>query len=252
MTREEIAEAFSAGANRANVEKVVSDSRKAVQERRQPCFWMRLQPHPELRKEVPLGSPDLRAMLMDPAATGNRRLGWNFVKELTEPKLGARGLRHAYEAGDEHTLVGRDGTIEFQTPLERLHWQGSERELGPYALMELPVSLLRLGAAFFGKFGDGVSDVYVDFLFVGLHGWKLREGSPRSPASPLHTTSTFEETDDLAPVRPFRFSRAELIAEPDWCAFRILTFVYEAFGFGEDAIPPEFDRTSRRLDIPRG
>jgi hypothetical protein len=46
---------------------------------------------------------------------------------------------------------------------------------------------------------------------------------------------------------PLRFTYEEIRRTPDRCAFRLVRLLYEAFGFPEGAVPPEYDRRSGRL-----
>jgi len=252
MTRDEVATKFKTEENPdSSLEKRLLVDREAVQGSKKPSFWMMIQPHPELsHQDLKLADPALKELLTNPLATGNRRSGWNFVVELEQPKVERRGLGHGYD-DDEYVLIRRDGAIVSRVPLERLHWKGGDHEIWPYALLEFPVSLMRLAATFFQRWGPNVDYVLVDFAFVGLAGWTLRGGSPRSPAGRFGAPAPFKDRD-LVPPRPFRFDRSELLEEPDRCGLRVITFVYEAFGYFEQSIPPEFDRISGKLAFPSG
>ena len=109
---------------------------------------------------------------------------------------------------------------------------------------------MRLAAKLFEKWGAGISEILVDFAFVGLRDWTLWGGSPRDPSGRFRPPPPFEE-DDLVPAKPFRFTREEIITEPDRCGLRLITFIYQAFGYEESDVPPEFDRKTGVLVIPR-
>jgi hypothetical protein len=190
-----------------------------------------------------------KALLTDPARTGNRSSGWNFIRELGYPQPFGKGLRlkDAFEEMEIHFT----GAIVFAATLSRLHWKGGENEIWPYALLEFPVSVMRLAAKLFELWGSEISEVLVDFAFVGLQGWTLWGGSPRDPSGRFRPPPPFEEYD-LVPPKPFRFTKEEIINEPDRCGLRLITFIYRAFGYEESAIPPEFDRKTGVLVIPRG
>ena len=254
MSREEIRERFSRSAEDGQVsekqllaerEQVLRDAHK----RDEALFWIGIQPVPELDdRSFDVEDKILEELLMNPAATGSRANGWNFVRELSWPRIGTRGLRRA-DTIDE-IEIRRTGAIVFSTALERLHWKGGEHEIWPYALLEYPVSLMRLAARVFEKWGAKDLEVLVDFAFVGLQGWTLRGGSPRSPfGRRYHDPEVFQE-DDLLPAKPFRFSRSEVVEEPDRCALRLITLIYQAFGYPKDAIPPELDQKTGALTIP--
>ncbi len=255
MSRAEIARTFAESRQNRDAEDLVPkrllDARERIQKEKRPCFWMKIQPVPELRLgQIDVDDDDLRKLLMDPAATSNRHGAWTFVRELQAPISNTRGI-HTGSENDGYVEIQRDGAIEFRLPLDRLHWKGKEHEIWPFALLEFPVSLMRLGGRFIGGWCPDVASVLVDCAFVGLRGWSLREGSPLSPQFPMVATGpgNFSE-DDLVPMLPFRFEREQIIDEPDRCGLRLITFVYEAFGYGAEAIPPEFDRLSGKLVIP--
>jgi hypothetical protein len=168
---------------------------------------------------------------------------------LSRPELRSNALRQGYDE-NECIEIDSSGGITFRIPLGRMHWKGQPREIWPFALLEFPVSVMRLAARVLERWGGAASQVLVDFVFVDLRGWSLRGGSPRSPSGRFREPSIFNEADDLKPIRAFRFARAEAITEPDRCGLRLITFIYQAFGLGAEAIPPEFDRNSGVLAIP--
>lgn len=250
MSREEIAAKFrETKPTTERVEDQLLDERRQVQLEKKPRFWMKIQPSHEWDWQAfDSNDPALRDLLMNPTASGNRRDGWNVLHELKEPKLRSNGVRHGYD-DEEYVELQKTGSLELRVPLERFHWKGGERELWPYALLEFPVSLFRLASKFFETWGaEQTGEVLVDFTFVELRGWSLRRGSPRRPRYGL-APEIYGEFDHLAPPKPFRFQREEVVAEPDRCGARVIAFVYEAFGYGEDAIPPELDREKGRLVI---
>ena len=264
MSREEIAAAFRATGD-AGEEKArarLLEDRETVRKMNKPCFWMKVVPDPAVELHpTELTSPAFRELLMNPAATGNRSAGWNFVLELREPQLDQRGLRHGYD-GQDFVQVHDTGAIEYRVPLDRLHWRGDPGEIWPYALIEFPVSVIRLASKVYAQWGPDVLRVFVDYTFVGLRGWSLRSGSPRHPAPRLLQRRVFgggdeadsspaAQDDDLVPARALEFTRQELVDEPDRCGLRTVQRIYAGFGFGPAAIPPEFDQEAGRLVIPR-
>ncbi len=250
MSREEIASRFGAkGHSRDEAETGLLTDRQRVQRTRRPGFWMKIQPVPELDSQTfDVNDRKLWRLLMDPAATGNRSAAWNFVLELRQPVVSSSGLRHG-DGDDSYVQVKRNGAIEFRATLDRLHWKRPEPEIWPYALIEFPVSLMRLAAKLVESKGPEVTHVLVDFAFIGMRGRTLRPGSPRYPAIGTRKPEAFAD-DDLVPDKPFRFDRDELINAPDRCGLRLVTRIYEGFGFDADAIPPEFDQGSGTLVIP--
>ena len=210
-----------------------------------------VQPVPEFELEPQ--DEALAELLTNPAATGNRRnSAWNFVLELSRPKLGRHGLRNGNDDDVGYIEVQRSGAVVFKIPLERLENLDHEHQIQPYALLEFPVSVIRLAAKVLERWGPDASVVLVDFAFVGLRGWSLRRGSPQSPSGRFGPPPEFKEFDDLVPPKPFRFKREDLIEEPDRCGLRLITFVYEAFGHPAKDIPPELDPGTGTLVLPPG
>lgn len=50
----------------------------------------------------------------------------------------------------------------------------------------------------------------------------------------------------------WQLSYEEIRQAPDRCAFKLVRFVYEAFGFPDEAVSPEYDRKAGRLALPEG
>ena len=253
MSREEIRKQFSQATDEGEViEKQLLAAReqalRAANKDHEARFWMKIQPVPEFdHQRFDIGDKALEVLLMDPAATGSRRNGWNFIRELTRPRIGASGLKRSDKM--DEIEIQRTGAIVFSTALDRLHWNGAAHEIWPYALLEYPVSVMRLAAKVGGTWGGEVSHLLVDFAFAGLRDWTLRGGSPRLPSGRYHHLQPFKE-DNLEPIKPFKFNKEDLVTEPDRCTLSLITFVYEAFGYEKEAIPPEFDQKTGTLIIP--
>ena len=84
-----------------------------------------------------------------------------------------------------------------------------------------------------------------------LRGWSLRPGSPSNwfPLSRAPKAHIFE-LDDFILDRPLELKLDDLLEQPDRCGYRLIRRIYEAFDFGEDAIPAEYDRKTGRLILP--
>ena len=50
---------------------------------------------------------------------------------------------------------------------------------------------------------------------------------------------------------PLAIAWDELEASPDACSWRLLELAYEFFGLGPEAMPPEFNQQTRRLELAR-
>src|SRR5262249_60933005 len=92
-------------------------------------------------------SEELRRLLVDPAASGNRASGWMVVNPYLQPKLSRDALAIARDT-EGATRILRNGGLEYIGPLDRLWHEnipgGPQRQIYPFALLELPVSLMRL------------------------------------------------------------------------------------------------------------
>ena len=255
MSRQDLAEAFGLGRpNADDGEKDLLKEKSKVEAEKTPCFWMMVQPVGLNDLDLDIQDPALRELLTKPEKTRNRSSAWTFVFEMAKPKPGPTGLRN----GDEQEgaiEIRRTGAVWFKVPQARLEDFHRPHEIYPDALLEFPVSVMRLASVLLERWGGGVDDVLVDFALVGFGAWSLRAGSPRSPAYSYNRISrprTLEGVDVLVRPKPFHFKKEEVVGEPDRCGLRLISFVYEAFGHLEDAIPPEFDRRRGTLFLPLG
>jgi hypothetical protein len=270
MTRAELRKAFRESEEphgpREKVKQRILGVREQLQKAGNDRFWMQMAPLKPL--EVDPQSEELRELLEEPEATGNRRAGWIVVgRGLAE--LRKRRLVLVWpppQWGDEgkyrqETEIRADGTITYSAPLEVLFWSPSTdptreeetKQIWPFALLELPVSFMRLASRVYeGRLTD--EDLLLaDLALLSLQGVVLRPSSPSAPwrsgriRYDYFTDRQEYPEDDFTLVEPLELTFAEVSREPDRCAFRLVRLVYEAFGFGEEAIPVEFDRRAGRL-----
>jgi hypothetical protein len=233
LTREEI---FDTTRDAATVE--ILKERQRIQEAAEQKLWLALKPMPAI--ELDLRDRNLTALLLDPALTGNRRSGWSFSTFGEEPHVKAGRLVTAGE--DPRTVeIRRNGFLSFSVPLESLWWKGDASEIWPPILWEYSLSALRLARKVYSDHLSSDAWIVADLALIGVKGWKLRPGSPRSGSF------RFLEADDLLLEKPLLFSRQDLLQEPDRCGARLLERVYEAFGYGREAFPPEYDQETGRL-----
>jgi hypothetical protein len=264
MTREEV---LSAPPDEDVVRRLLDEqrenSRRSIPEG--GLFWMRIEPSEPLTLDLDrLLETDL---LIDPTATRNRRVGFNFTAAFVlgglepGPVMDGKG-RHAIRIGREDqfelTLEARGG-VSMTAPLKSFSAAGATppelgRLLWPFDLLELPVSVFRLLDAIHSR-----SDLWpravppstrfwAHLALYGLQGWHLRPGSPGKWGYRPPAAARFEEMDFIL-ERPLVFRLAEL-REPDNCGYRLVSRIYESFGFPDSAIPGEFDRKLRRLVLP--
>jgi hypothetical protein len=248
MSREEILRAESSSDDESRAIRTLHEEKTALQKQRTGLFWVRIQPLVPI--QVPLRETWIEELLKDPRRSGNRPMGWNFAYPSRTPTRKPDRLVHG-EGSSRHTEILRDGGLSFRTPVENLHWKGSEREIWPYVLLELPVSLFRLAAAIYKRVKvPPETEVAGDLAIFGLRGWTLRPGSPQSLIYRIGDASRFEDSVDFVREDPLELRCREILEEPDKCAVRLVARVYEAFGYGNDDVPREFDWDSGRLLIP--
>ena len=147
------------------------------------------------------------------------------------------------------TVLAAGGSIRFSLPAEHLFFGGGERDIWPYVLCEYPVSVLRLARTLYLKHGgEGLSSVVADLSLLRLEGWRLRPHSPNAIGYRLEDGKSLSDGEVLS-TAPLRFQREEILAEPDRCAYRLLTRVYSGFGYREEDMPREFHNPDHRFLI---
>jgi hypothetical protein len=236
-------------AGRRSVEaatKTVLAERKKHQRMGRELLWLKIHPAPHLKLD--LHEFLLGEVLRDARKTGNRPNGWVFANAHLEPVV-ENGKIIAGEGSDCVTEVRRDGDIVFKAALRALSWgHGAERTIYPVALLEFPISVLRLAVVLYRERADTPARVVADLALFHVGGWKLsRDFSGRWTYPPGFD---FPEGDDIVCQKPLTFEITEVREEPDRCGFRLVRRIFQAFGIGEDEIPPEFDQKSGRLILP--
>jgi hypothetical protein len=264
MTREEV---LSAPPEEDVVHRLVDQQRRS-HGRPIPeggLFWMRIEPSEPVALDLDrLIETDL---LVDPTATRNRRAGFNFTAAYVLGGLTPKAVRdgegrYAVRLGREdhfELTLEAQGGFSLTAPLESFSAaRATPPELGrlfwPLNLLELPVSVFRLLDAIYTQgelWQEAVppsTRLWTHMALYGLQGWHLRPGSPNQWGYRPPAAVRFEETDFIL-ERPLVF-RLDELREPDNCGYRLVSRIYEAFGFPESAIPGEFDRKLGRLTLP--
>jgi hypothetical protein len=135
-------------------------------------------------------------------------------------------------------------------------WRGNPKELWPFALLELPVSILRLAKVLYSAYGKGGSAAIVLGLGVyGIGDCTLRPHSPDSigyqmPRADLLPLADLVDRDYFSST-PVVVSRQELDEAPDRCAVHLVSQLYRDFGYDEEQLPREYNRDTGRLVFPR-
>lgn len=247
LSWEEITDRVPAGRSRDDplqrARQRLLEERKRFLETDADALWLRILAARELDR-LDLRSDEIRDLLTDPAASGNRPHGWNPVNPYREP---VRRQGRLVQGG---ASIHRDGSLGLQLPLDVLDWK-QERALYPYALLEYPVSMFRIARVLYrARLGDG-DRIVADLALSGLDGWKLRPYSPTAVGYLVHKPASFE--DDFALLDPPSFDYEELAKTPDLCAVRLVEEIYEFAQFpvtrNDVPLPPEFDYETGRLMI---
>jgi hypothetical protein len=254
MSRDELREAWkdSTQGEEEEIKAALSEVLKEREEARargREMLWLLIRPSSAV--ELDIQQPWLASLLRDPSQTGNRLTRWGFANPYREPDIKQGRLSQGLPDGIE-TAVFHCGKITLCAPLRSLHHQSAEKEILPYALLEFPTSVFRLASRIYRTLDlPKDSRVIADLAVFGLAGWTLRPYSPSEFRYLLHPAEheewPFPDGDDFVLESPFRFPAREVREDPDWCAYQLISRVYEAYGHSRDVIPREFDPQSRKL-----
>lgn len=188
---------------------------------------------------------NLRSLLRRPP--GSRSDGW-IVRPDPEPTPSLEGISNPRDSW-HYLSCERRAVLEFGTPIDDTFcWQQPAKEraksprLYPYAVVEYPVSFLRLWHALLAKFVPSLTGSVVHLEFLNCAGCHLRPGHPGSIAY---------RSENLYPLRPWRephlelpFRNLPIDFEPDFEAYELACRIYAAFGFEREAVPL-FDKDRR-------
>jgi hypothetical protein len=224
----------------------LEEARRAIES---PGLWVGLQP----ARQLDLDPEDDRfgRIALDPSFTGNRRAGWHFARSSSQPKPVKSGiewgLRDEPQGPITRVELTEDGGARFWAALEHLQWKGDEREIWPLALLELPVSALRIARFLYQGLLEPEDRVATDLALLGAAGWGLRKGTPGG----FFSSSRLSRLEEPELVwKPLLFPFREIDEAPDRCGFRLVRRVYHAFGFRETEMPRQYDQASEKLLLP--
>ena len=202
-----------------------------------PYLWLSATAVAPRRHLIALDQPEVAAVLSEPP--GSRPNGWNMAgldyrrrRSMNGVELGAK--ERAY------LEVYENGHLEFWTTIGELFcWRQSMDErrirprLYPYAVVEYPVSFLRLASAVLSRAGYS-GEVLIQLQYRNVGGYILRPGRPEEIGfeSPLVPSTPFAEPYLRIGPRHVPGNR-----DPDAVGFELLKSVYRAFGVEVDGIP---------------
>jgi len=203
---------------------------------------------PSLPLELDLRSPQLEPLLRAPESSGNRAMGWNFSGRFHTLKVKSGVAIWKADFPTHQLMIDKKGDLVFSVPLERLQWQGEAREVCPWVLAELILSVCRLYPLLAETSASGPPPhVLLATSLRGIATWTLKPYSPNSAG--YHLTPAGEANADLEPP-PLLIDFSELKSTPDRCGWRLLEQLYDDFGFGADQMPPEFNRATNQFVLP--
>lgn len=265
MTREEIF-GQQAPRDRSDSEAAIQSvlaARRQLHESGRSGLWIALEPAYDL--ELDIQDPRFQGLSSDPSLSGNRRMGTHFAMANRRPRLGRE--RFEWEWWSEHSRspithveIRESGGLRFWAALDLLEasgdpfgetWVGQGGELDPIAILELPISALRLAAAVYREQPRLDLPVAVDLALLGIDGWRLRRGTPGTAYFRGAAGRSMEEQEEPELIwNPLVLPIREITERPDRCGFRLVRRVYQAFGIGESDMPRFYDRATERLLLP--
>jgi len=229
-------------------------SRRCEEIRQDGTAWMMIKPAVDQLLEL---TREQVERWSDPTTTGNRRMGWHYARTFAGVER-VQGVHWKVRSGGQQTLlIRKDGSLELSLPLSAFSHPinlapEKDDELFPYALLEYPVSVLRLFRAIQAAAPEPKPcPCVVGLAMFGLRGWKLRPFSPRSPGyripHPGFEHRTFPDRDLI--LDPLTVGWDDMIASDDRVALRLVKQVYGWFGYDPEAIPVEFDQDAAVLRL---
>ena len=217
---------------------------------KQPFFWMMACPEYPRKKFFDIDSGNIKSLLENPP--GSTPNGWN-MEAMTFP---FRRVGMGLVRGDkryERLSLFENGAMEFLTPLNtHFCWRQDEEEfkknpqLYPYAVVEYPVTFLRLYRAILELIQDK-ENIFVYLSYKNLKGYSLKPYLPNVVGYefPSRDIIPFKDVDlnlDATVAADFR---------PDKVAHdEFLRYVYSQFGYPPEVIPC-YDKNKEEFNFPR-
>lgn len=259
MTREELGRFFSQSASKPPKDR---EAEKIEELDQDMVKWagtfsgLKVAVRPVEKIELDLQAQKLLPLLHEPRLSGNRPYGWNFASRYSELKpIQSNGYRFGEKDSVQWLEMRESGVIEFDASLARLQWKGSPNSIWPFALLELPTSVMRLARTLYADHAKARppadAGIVLGLGIFGIRGWTLAPYSPNAMGFlfPLAQPSQFSEDDHFL-GQAVTVTYRELDLKPDKCAYALIRQVYRAFQYEEDKIPVEYNRDTGQLTIP--
>ncbi len=249
MDRTELREAFSVAGESAERMRQIDEAKKQLREvPHHSGLYVSLLPVPALNLDFfdEAVWREVQTWLTEPGATNNRRSGFKFAHGYRVPQRRADTIHHGEDSDYMQTKLKSTGRVSFRVEGDALcRLDRAQSMIEPYALLEYPVSVMRLMAAILDRFSDIEGTQVAGFLAIsGIRGCILNPGSPMEPMRAWQKPRPFD--DDAIEVEHV-FRAEEFVPNPDRCGLYFVRRVYAEFGFDADAIPGEFDQVQGRL-----
>ncbi len=249
MTHEEI---FGGADRAAQQSSGLIQRRNAITRCDEAGMWVAVEASPATSLDIQ--GAGLPGLLQSPPLTGNREAGWNFrLSPLAgeAPHLEAGALEYGGN-NTKRTTIWANGIMELWIPIRNLHHGlGQGTELHPLALLEYPISLMRLAREIFRSVSESrPTSVRVDTALMNAPEWALPSFPPGTYGNlfeheaPKH----LDEGSFMLPT-PFEFPWDDFEEYPDRAGYMLVRAIYEAFGLPAERIPAEYDRRNKRLTL---
>ncbi len=253
MTRDEIHPRIPSSSTRESADdlarSMLTERKQLVSGKRSSLLWLGIQPAPSQALGVHQDQR-IRALLLDPTLSGNRRSGYSFHTPFSAPVHGDASIKLG-TPDPRLVTIHEDGGVTFEMPLRWLDWDSERpKQIHPYVLLETVISLTRLADKLYAldDARTDVNSVFADIAIVGGKSWTLPAYPPGTHGYlGRHGTPGVIEDDNLDLSKPLSFTALDLHENPDLVGFRIVCALYYFLGLSEDRIPSSFDRAQQRL-----
>lgn len=209
-----------------------------IEKSEKKLFWLAASPQNLSLEAVDLNAADVLRLLQLPP--GQRSSGWNIQVVSGTPSYGTKGELRLGD-GTQGLILYPNGFMEFLIDLDYFNHNESVEKfaespiLYPFAVVEFPVSFIRLYAEI-SKFISPAPDlIQITAGFFGISNARLFAGHPQSFAygSAMYSKPPFPDSALIIepPIKtPPKF-------KPDPVAYKLICEIYKRFGHSEDRIP---------------
>lgn len=216
-----------------------------LQQNLTPAFYIGAGPRHTQSTKISLSDEKTKKFLWSESRE-DRYKGWN-MSIVPRVSLGASNAKLIM--GDREIAVISmlaNGHMSFETLLNRSFcWGQSAGEFerrprfSPYAVVEFPVSFLRMYKRMIGEFNINDSEWCLTICFRKPKGFYLAPGHPLSAFFDMSNAVTYDKDEDLIVTE---IEKGEFV--PDEFAYNLLSKVFAKYGLPETSIPFYSDENS--------